>query len=169
MKDDQTFIWLTLAGLALGVAPLGFGAGGGPLASLLLCGLGLICAVHRPSRDFVMERAGKAFSGSTLRVMLVVVGAMMIWQLVGVELALLMAGDVLAYVEVLTTVSLIAANTRLAPLRAGVARRLDNLRVRLVAIRSSASRAARAFRRSGAGARSSKGDDGRGAGGWALA
>lgn len=129
MTNDRTIaVWLGLAALAGFGASLGFHAGV-PVLPLFLCGLALICALHRPSRDFVMEKAGKAFSGSTLRLGLIVVGAMLIWQLVGIELALLMAGDVLAYVEVVAAVSLIAANTRLAPLKAALRRRLDALRL----------------------------------------
>ena len=46
-------------------------AGSAPGLPLVLCGLALIRAAHRPSRDFVMEKAGKAFSGSTLRAVLI--------------------------------------------------------------------------------------------------
>ncbi len=126
-NDTTTAIWLGLAVLSGLAASLSFHEGT-PVLPLVLCGLALICALHRPSREFVMEQAGKAFSGSTLRLALIVVGAMLIWQLVGIELALLMAGDVLAYVEVVGAVNLIAANTRLAPLKAALRRRLDGLR-----------------------------------------
>ena len=77
---------------------------------------------------------------------MILIGAMMLWQLVGVELALLMAGDVLAYAEVLAAVSLIAANTRLAPVRARLVRRLDGLRGEVVVRFIRASRAIRTVR-----------------------
>lgn len=146
MTDNGTTgVWLGLATLA------GFGAGlvfrlGTPVLPLFLCGLALTCALHRPSRKFVMEKAGKAFSGSTLRLALIVVGAMLIWQLVGIELALLMAGDVLAYVEVVAAVSLIAANTRLAPMKARLKQRLDALRLGVVIRLRAAPRSIRAPR-----------------------
>lgn len=57
-----------------------------------------------------------AFSGSALRSALIIGGALLIIQFLPAELALLAAGDVLAYVEAAAAVSLIAANTRLKPL-----------------------------------------------------
>lgn len=56
------------------------------------------------------------FSGSALRSALIIVGALMLIQFLPAELALLAAGDVLAYVEAAAAVSLIAAHTRLKPL-----------------------------------------------------
>lgn len=60
----------------------------------------------------------KAFSGSAVRNTLVVGGALMLIQFLPAELALLAAGDALAYVEVMAAVSLMSANTRLRPLLA---------------------------------------------------
>lgn len=167
MTNDRTIaVWLGLAVLAGLAASLGFHAGA-PVLPLFLCGLALICALHRPSRTFVMEKAGKAFSGSALRLALIVFGAMLIWQLVGIELALLMAGDLLAYVEVVGAVSLIAANTRLAPLKAALRRRLDALRLDIAGQLRGPPRSARSQR-----PRRSKAPpagDSEGAAGWAFA
>ena len=57
-----------------------------------------------------------AFSGSALRSALIIGGALLMIQFLPAELALLAAGDILAYVEAAAAVSLIAANTRLKPL-----------------------------------------------------
>lgn len=59
-------------------------------------------------------------------------------QLLPLELALLMAGDVLAYVEVVAAVGLIAANTRLKSVTALVARPV----LRLVRVAAGARRRA---------------------------
>lgn len=147
MDDRQKIVWLGF-GLLTGLAALpGLAAGGGPLLPLFLCGLCLACAVHQPSRTRVMEGVGKVLAGSTLRLILIVVGVALIWQLVGIELAFLMAGDVLAYVEVVAAVSLIAANIRLAPIRAQVAGRVRALGANLSFRRLGIGRAVRALRR----------------------
>ena len=167
MTNDGTIaVWLGLAVLAGLAASLGFHAGV-PVLPLFLCGLALVCALHRPSRAFVMEKAGKAFSGSTSRLALIVFGAMLIWQLVGIELALLMAGDVLAYVEVVAAVSLIAANTRLAPLKVMLKQRADALRQGVVVRLRATPRSVRAPRPRGRKAPSAGDSDGAAA--WAFA
>ncbi len=165
-EEGTTAVWLGIAALAGLCASLSFHAGV-PALPLVLCGLALTCALHPPSRAFVMAKAGKAFSGSTLRLGLIVVGAMLIWQLVGIELALLMAGDVLAYVEVVGAVGLIAANTRLAPLKAAVRRRLDGLRLAIAGRARRAPRSTRARRPRGSKAPPTS--DGDGAPVWAFA
>lgn len=73
----------------------------------------------------------KLFSGSALRSALILFGALMLIQLLPVELALLAAGDVLAYVEVVAAVSLIAANTRLKPLARAMTVRMQAIILRL--------------------------------------
>lgn len=126
MFDDHADAhWLVLALLAGLAAVPGLLAGGIPLLPLFLAIAGLACAAHRPSRAFVLEKVQAAFSGSVLRTVAILTGALLMFQLMPFELALLMAGDVLAYVEVLAAVSLITAHTRMplikARLRRGVA------------------------------------------------
>lgn len=113
MFDDDA-AWLVLALLAALVAVPALLAGGAPLLPLFLAMTGLACAAHRPSRVFALEKANAAFSGSALRTVAILTGALLMFQLMPFELALLMAGDVLAYVEVLAAVSLIAAHARLS-------------------------------------------------------
>ncbi|MGO4687626.1 hypothetical protein [Brevundimonas sp. 2YAF1] len=114
MFDDQADrLWLSLALLAALTAAPGLSAGGVPLLPLFLALAGLACAGHRPSRAFVLEKTGVAFGGSALRAVAVLAGALLMIQLMPLELALLMAGDVLAYVEVVVAVSLIAGHARL--------------------------------------------------------
>jgi len=107
-------VWLILALIAAPAALAGSGLG------LFVSLTALVAAVHRPTHDRVIEKAHWAVSGGVLRVMLVTLGAALIFQLVGVELAVLIAGDVLAYVELLVAVSLIAANARFKVIRARV-------------------------------------------------
>ena len=139
-------VWFALAGVTALWALFAIGAGGGAFLPGLVGVVALACAADRALRDRVMRWIDRAFSGSSLRATLILIGAMMLWQLVGVELALLMAGDVLAYAEVLAAVSLIAANTRLAPVRARLVRRLDGLRGEVVVRFIRASRAIRTVR-----------------------
>lgn len=120
--------WVALAALAGGWGLVEAGAGAGALLPGLLAIVALGCAVDAGLRDRVMAAVLRAFSGSSLRVVVIVIGAAFLWQIVGVELALLMAGDVLAYLEVVAAVSLIAGRTRLRPVRTALA-----LRVRQVA------------------------------------
>jgi len=130
-----------------------------------LCGLLLICAAHRPTCEQMLAACAQVWMRTPWRAALVVVGALVIWQLVGVELALLMAGDVLAYIEVFVAVQLIAARARWTPMKqAAVARvrtALFDLRARL---RPRAPRRIRPPRRSPPGRDA---DDA--AGGWAIA
>ncbi|WP_339914002.1 hypothetical protein [uncultured Brevundimonas sp.] len=167
MDYRQTIVWLgfgLLAGLATGP---GLATGGAPLLPLFLCGLCLACAAHGPSRDCVMQMIGKVLAGSTLRLVLIAVGVALIWQLVGIELAFLMAGDVLAYVEVVAAVSLIAANTRLAPIRAGIVRRIEAVHAELSIRLSGVRRSVRAIRRPAR--KPSRADDAEGGAVWAFA
>ncbi|WP_420470283.1 hypothetical protein [Brevundimonas sp. FT23042] len=72
-----------------------------------------------------------AFSGSALRSALIIGGALLMIQFLPVELALLAAGDFLAYVEAAAAVSLIAANTRLKPLVRAMRVRVETVVARL--------------------------------------
>lgn len=127
-------VWLALAGLAGGWGVMEIGAGAGALLPGLLTVVALGCAVDAGLSDRVMAGVLRAFSASSLRVVVIVIGAAFLWQLVGVELALLMAGDVIAYLEVVTAVTLVAANSRWGPIRAGIVERLGEVR-RMVVIR----------------------------------
>ncbi|MBW8304708.1 MAG: hypothetical protein K0M78_12400 [Brevundimonas sp.] len=161
-------VWFALAALTGCWSLLALGTGSGAFLPGLLAAVALGCAVDAGVRDRVMAGILRAFSGSTLRVVVIVVGAAFLWQLVGVELALLMAGDVLAYVEVVAAVSLIAARTRLGPVRAALAVRVRQGAARLrrwPAVLARSARAARTVRRTPPPA-----DDGDGAfEGWVLA
>lgn len=139
-------VWFALAGLAGGWSLFALGADGGAFLPGLLAVIALGCAVNAGVRDRVMDKVLWAVSGSGLRAVVIVIGAAMLWQLVGVELALLMAGDVLAYVEVLAAVSLIAAHRRLRPVKARLVERLDPVRREVVIRFGRASRAIRAVR-----------------------
>lgn len=115
--DRNAATWFAIAGLAA------FWALSVPGAALLpgvLCAVALGCAMNSGLHDRVMEWSIRSFSGSSARTAIILIGAMMLWQLVGVELALLLAGDILAYLEVAAAVSLVAANVRLRPVRAAV-------------------------------------------------
>lgn len=110
--DRDVFIWSGLALVAAMVATPALLAGGFPLLPLFFAGVALAGAAHSGSRAQVIGVALRLLSGGALRTAVVVMGALMLIQLLPIELALLMAGDVMAYVEVLAAVSLIAANTR---------------------------------------------------------
>lgn len=167
MDYRQAIVWLGF-GLLAGLAAVpGLAAGGVPLLPLFLCGLCLACAAQEPSRTLVMRMIGKVLAGSILRLVLIVVGVALIWQLVGIELAFLMAGDVLAYVEVVAAVSLIAANTRLAPIRAGLVRRIEAVRAKSALRWSGVRRSVRAIRRPGR--KPPRADDAEGGAVWAFA
>ncbi|WP_374515657.1 hypothetical protein [Brevundimonas sp.] len=143
-------MWLALAGLTGGWSLTAVGAGDGALLPALLSVVALGCALDDRLGDRVMAGALRAFSGSGLRLVAIVVGAAFLWQLVGLELALLMAGDVLAYVEVLAAVSLIAARTRLGPVRAALGAWMRQAPPRLrawLAVLARSARAARPVRR----------------------
>lgn len=122
--DRDTLLWFGLALVAAVAAAPALLAGGFPLLLLFVAGVGLACAVHGGSRARVIAAALRLLSRGALRTTLVVLGALMLIQLLPIELALLMAGDVLAYVEVLAAVGLIAANTRARVVRAVVAEKL---------------------------------------------
>ncbi|MNT20873.1 hypothetical protein D3C72_1561930 [compost metagenome] len=120
-KDRAGMLWFGLA-LAAGLAAApGLFAGGFALPPLFLAVVGLACAAHRPSRAFVTDTLGEVFSGSRMRSLVIVFGAILMIQILPMELALLMAGDVLAYVEVVAAVSLIAGQARWPLLKARIA------------------------------------------------
>jgi hypothetical protein len=167
MGDRQTILWLGF-GLLTGLAAVpGLAAGGVPLLPLFLSGLCLACAAHAPTRDRVMKRILSSVSGHGLRTVVIVVGAAMMIQILPVELALLMAGDVLAYVEVLAAIGLIAANTRLTPIRANAAQQIRKMGEILLFRRDRSGRTRRAIRRPGR--KAPRADDAEGRGGWAFA
>ena len=118
-------LWLVLAGLATLASAAGSGLG------LILMVTAMVCAIHRPTHEAVMAKGRWAVSGGAVRAGLIVFGAALIFQLVGLELALLMAGDVLAYVELVTAVGLIAARTRLGPVKAQMRQAVVELMTRL--------------------------------------
>lgn len=138
--------WFAFAGLSGWWSLAAAGAGEGGFLSGLLAILALGCALNVGVRDRVMAGLLWAFSGPGLRIVLIVIGTAFLWQLVGVELALLMAGDVLAYVEVVAAVSLIAARTRLGPIRAALAVRVRQVAARVRAWPAVLARSARAVR-----------------------
>lgn len=72
-----------------------------------------------------------AFSGSALRSAIIIGGALLMIQFLPAELALLAAGDILAYVEAAAAVSLIATNTRLKPLAGAIGARIEAVVARL--------------------------------------
>ncbi len=114
--------------------------------SLFLPGLAVLFSgaalIDRRIADRITGWALKAFTGSAVRDTLVIVGALMLIQFLPVELALLAAGDALAYVEVMAAGSLIAANTRLTPRLASAKARIQAV-IAAVRPRPAAARGAR--------------------------
>lgn len=139
--------WLAIAGTTALWGLVALGVGHGALLPGLLCAVALCCAADARIRDRFTGKVLCAVSGSGLRATAILIGAMMLWQLVGVELALLMAGDVLAYVEVVAAVSLIAANNRLAPIKIAAIARLGSVRNQVVARAAATWRGPRATRK----------------------
>jgi hypothetical protein len=161
-------VWFAIAGLAASWGVFALGAGADALLPGLLAVVALGCAVDTGVRGRVMGGVLWALSGSGLRAVLIVLGAAMLWQLVGVELALLMAGDVLAYVEVLAAVSLMGARARFGPVKAALAVRVRRATNRLRAAPAALARSSRAARPARRRPPPASDVDGR-AGGWALA
>lgn len=121
----EAWIWSGLAVaslLWLGTVAIG---GGGVMTPVLATSLSGLCAVNPGARMRVSSALAWAFSGSALRAGLIVVGALMLIQLLPLEMALLLAGDVLAYVEILAALSVMAANTRLRPVVAAARLRIE--------------------------------------------
>ena len=87
--------------------------------------------VDRRAADRITGCFVDAFSGSALRSALIIGGALLMIQLLPAELALLAAGEILAYVEAVAAVSLIAANTRLKPLVRAMGARVEAVVARL--------------------------------------
>jgi energy-converting hydrogenase Eha subunit E len=119
----EGWVWFGMAVAASAWASAAAVAGTGLLIPTLVIGLCAICAVDTPARRRVIRVLEWTFSVPAWRSALIVGGALMLIQLVPVELALLMAGEVLAYVEALAVMSFIAANTRLGPWVQSVAAR----------------------------------------------
>ncbi len=84
-----TALWLVLAtGFAL-MTLSGLAAHNLPFIPALLCVIAVACAFHEPTRGRVMDKLLRAFSGSVLRSVLIIVGALMLIQLLPLEMALL--------------------------------------------------------------------------------
>ena len=127
MQSDNPMAWRAIAGVCALWAVAAAFSGAGVSAPLLIGALALICGVNADARRWTTGKLSWALPGSALRLVLVMIGVMMLWQTVGLELALFAAGDVLAYLEVLTAVSLMTAQARLAPVRAAMTRRVTAL------------------------------------------
>jgi hypothetical protein len=144
-----TALWLVLAaGLAL-MTLSGLAAHSLPFIPALLCVIAVASALHAPTRGRVMHTLLWAFSGSALRSVLIIVGALMLIQLLPLEMALLLAGDVLVYLEAVMAISLLAAGTRLRPMRGAIVARASGIMTRLTARRRDAVRAIRTARPGG--------------------
>lgn len=141
-----TALWLVLAaGLAL-MTLTGLAAHSLPFVPALLCVIAVASALHAPTRSRVMGWLLWTFSGSAVRSVLIIVGALMLIQLLPLEMALLLAGDVLVYLEAVMAISLLAAGTRLRPMRAVIIARATGVMTRLAARRRDAVRAIRTTR-----------------------
>jgi len=127
VKDRDSSLWFAVAGVCVLWTVATALSGAGVSAPLLIGALALMFGVNGEARRWVEGKLSWALSGSALRLVLVMIGVMMLWQTVGLELALFAAGDVLAYLEVLTAVSLMTAQARLAPVRAAMTRRMTAL------------------------------------------
>lgn len=162
-----TGLWLlAAAGLAL-MTLSGLAAHGLPFIPALLCVTTVACALHAPTRGRVMETLLWTFSGSAVRSVLIIGGALMLLQLLPLEMALLLAGDVLVYLEAVIAISLLAAGTRLRPVRAAVAAYAVREVTRLTARRRDIVRAIRTARPGGRRQPPSGESDGNA--GWAFA
>ena len=135
MKEDGSRGWLVVACFCALWTIINVLSGAGAALPVLIGATALVCSVNRGARGWLMDKLWWTFSGSFLRFMLVMIGVMMLWQTVGLELAMFAAGDVLAYLEVLTAVSLMAAQARLAPVKAATARRFSELMRRVMRLR----------------------------------
>ena len=112
----DTLPWMLLALATGAVCALRLSAGDMPLPAMIVCAVAMMSALHRPTREAVVRGLLRLFSGSTLRALVLVIGAVMLIQLLPLEMGLLLAGDILVYLEAVAAVTLIAANTRLRPL-----------------------------------------------------
>ncbi|MCS6625414.1 hypothetical protein N0B44_21105 [Roseibacterium beibuensis] len=137
------------------------------LSLALLAAVALGCAVSHTMRD---RTAPWAFPGSAARASAILIGAMMLWQVVGVELAIIVAGEVLTYIEVVTKVTLAAAGSRLRSVKAQALARISCAASCFIGRTSALSRparTARAIRRKAS--RSDNDGDGRTPLGWVIA
>lgn len=126
--ERDGFIWFILAIAAALVAMPGVLAGGIPLLPLFIVCVGLACTLHSGSRRLVVSATLRLLSRGAFRSAIIVLGAVMLIQLLPLEMALFMAGDVLAYVEVLAAVGLIAANARVRVIRGLIGATADQWR-----------------------------------------
>lgn len=114
-KLSDSLSWLLLASATGALSMIRLNAGDMPLPAMTVCVAAVSCALHRPTRELVVRGLLRLVSGSTIRFLIIVFGAVMLIQLLPLELGLLLAGDVLVYLEAVAAVSLIAANARLKP------------------------------------------------------
>jgi hypothetical protein len=123
----ETWMWTLVAGLALIWGTVAVATGDGLLVPAVICGIAVGCVASGPTRQRVAGWMAHAFSGPAWRTLLIVAGAMMLIQLLPVEMALLMAGDILVYLEAAAAVGLITAHTRLKPLLAAGRNRIGRM------------------------------------------
>ncbi|KQW86585.1 hypothetical protein [Brevundimonas sp. Root1279] len=160
----EAWVWFGLAMLSLLWCGVCLALDGGLLLPALAATVTMICAADASARGRTARGVGWVFSGSIWRTALILVGALMLIQLLPVEMALLLAGDVLAYVEVLAAVGLIAANTRLKAVVEATRRAVEGWLGPVLRTRT----AARAIRSPRPPRRPSSADDADGRG-WAFA
>ena len=121
MTEDSS-VWFAVVGICILWSVGAAFTGAGLSAPFLVGTLALVFGANAEARRWAMDKMSWAFSGSSLRFALVMIGVMILWQTVGLELAFFAAGDVLAYLEVFTAVSLMAAQNRFSPVKAAVVR-----------------------------------------------
>lgn len=120
----SAWTWFAFGAMAALVTVFGMATGAVPIAAAFLAGVGLLCAAHPPSRDFVLEKTLAALTREASMSAATVVLALLLIQTLPFDLAFVLAGDALAYIDVVAAVSLLALGARLAPLRASLKRRL---------------------------------------------
>jgi hypothetical protein len=112
----ESIPWALLAIATCGLAVFRLSAGDMPLPAMVVSLVALVSALHRPTRETVVRSLLRLSSGSMIRSLAIVLGAVLMIQLLPLEMGLLLAGDILVYLEAVTAITLIAANTRLRPL-----------------------------------------------------
>ncbi|RZJ05077.1 MAG: hypothetical protein EON89_05375 [Brevundimonas sp.] len=115
-KPLDSVPWALLAIATGGLSMLRLAAGEASLPAMVVCAIAILSALHRPTRETVVRGLLRLLSGSAIRSLVIVIGAVLLIQLLPLEMGLLLAGDILVYLEAVAAVGLIAANTRLRPL-----------------------------------------------------
>jgi hypothetical protein len=139
-------VWWALAAVAFALGAYFLTQGSVPVLAGLICVVCTTCALSVSHRRWVQDWLVWSFSGSAIRSSLIIGGALALIHFIPLELAVLLMGDVIVYVELLVAVSLIRSANIISHVSETVRGRVSTVRSSIPTVRGRAPRRRRPAR-----------------------